>query len=324
VDKWVLATAVVLLLLGATIAYASWQQVSSQQRISSQSQQIAQLQQQIQSLQLQIQNLFGQQVGVSNTSGLASNLTDQVAFYQSLLAEYQSLLYSFTASRSGLQLDLTLSNTTIQSGQTLYASAVLRNTLSQNLTLPAFNTPYSTGIGLSNWGNHDGYFCNPPALALAVFSGFYTTLNLSSVEPLYVATPVVPPCAVITSPYYFVLLPNGDSAYEFYSVPPFSGGTSVTMNVSLLGSPLGSAGWNSSILSGAAGYWSGQQSGVTPYGTFQAFPAGIYTIAARDIWGDLAVTYFTVVTPSGTDTFPNPLPTDLNIGSLPTVNTTSP
>jgi len=197
---------------------------------------------------------------------------------------------------SGLELSLTVSNGSIRCGDTIYANASLFNTLDTNLTV-AVDTAALPSNG--KWGYYVGYPCGSDLLVqLAVFAGYYDQSNFSRAgDPLFLHDASVAILCITTttpSPTALVFLPSSGTAYKVSGFPSVNG-TEATVSAVLqhwgCSPENGQGGKVCNYETGASGYYSG---GGGPQNNFRLFQYGVYTIAALDDWGDVALVHFVV------------------------------
>lgn len=107
----------------------------------------------------------------------------------------QSLVFYSTVSPLGLQLQIVLNSTAIQSGGALTAQTYLYNTLTANLSL----TPnFSANPNIAVWDNYDlvcGLSPVSHTFGFALYQGHYTSGNLSQAgTPMLLTPPVATYC----------------------------------------------------------------------------------------------------------------------------------
>ena len=200
-----------------------------------------------------------------------------------------------------IQLRIILNASTVRLGSAIKAQVSLSNPLGTNLTAVVPEISNST---ISSW-NWDDFLCGDGTLndvvAFAVFQGHYVAENLSLAgQPLSLAPPLHPPCAVWPTPIFFVYLPNSSNAWAYigYPNPPPTTIDTIVNATTELCTVNGSGGTNCGPGSGLFGYWGGGGGPNDNYTTsspyFHYFTPGEYTIAAIDAWGHLAFAYFDV------------------------------
>lgn len=233
-----------------------------------------------------------------------SNVTHTATVYE------RTSTYSSTVSSSGLELQITLSSTSIQYGGALVAHVILLNTLPANLSLtPRHSVLNSWEANNFLCGNSPDWGDNWALDGFAVFSGHYSIANLSSAgSPLTLAPPVAIPCITNPSPSIVVMLPESDVAvaqYNLSSLPPEVTHTYIDAATLSCG-PNGHGATTCGDLNGALfGYWDSSapllpnvSDGNTSSPYFHHFPPGPYTLVAEDQWNLTAFAYFQVTAPS--------------------------
>ena len=204
-----------------------------------------------------------------------------------------------TLSPSGLGINLTVSSQTISCGDTVYAAASLFNPLGHNLTLAVNASAFSS---LNGWAYDNAKPCgsNGP-VELAVFDGYYDPSNFSKAgQPLQLTSPDERvSCIGVNqpSPNAFVFLPFSGTAYALFNgtlaqnAQPTSFSSSLQHWVCIWHSLPGRVQSDCGASQGASGYYVAATSASNG---FHLFHFGTYTVAATDVWGDLALAYFTV------------------------------
>ncbi len=178
---------------------------------------------------------------------------------------------SSTDSATGLTLGLSLSATTITGGQTLNVSASEYNAQPAMNNVTASSDWPLQGLSLGLCGT-----VNQP-FGMAVFRGHYTRSNVSSAKALLLYQPYgVTSCPMILSEIsQYSFYPHNSTAQIWGSCTP---GPCQVLKVS--SSSQTSGFWNAIPLVGSSYH--------------STFPPGVYTVAAGDEWGQLALLYFVV------------------------------
>ena len=178
-----------------------------------------------------------------------------------------------TSSKSakGLVLSLSLNATTFQPGQEISVVIDEQNTLPAENNVSASNNWPLNGLSLdSPCGPLDYPF------GIAIFQGYYTSLNVSSATPLKIYNP-----GIVTSCGF----PPAVSSYSFAPL-------SDTANIFIIGDPNPSlTDFKVSSEITVTGYWT-WPNGQQP--TLSNFTPGVYTVVGGDEWGALAVLHFVV------------------------------
>jgi len=208
-----------------------------------------------------------------------------------------------------LQLQLKLNATTIPFGGSILAQISLFNPLSENFSIASSTTTNSTII---SWNGYD-FICDTspmsPLAGYALFDGFYTSANISSAgDPLTLAPPIEPPCALLRTPDSYVFLPNSSSALAYYS-GSYESPTRISMAMnatteSCWSLPTGAQ--ECGVGTALFGYWNATglhgalsaQNATTSSQYFRYFSPGEYTLAVEDAWGQTVYAYFRVASPS--------------------------
>lgn len=187
---------------------------------------------------------------------------------------------SFTAtaetanSTLGLELDLSVNSTTIQSGQAINVSVSITNTL-QSLNNVSANLFWALP-SLANFSSSP--FPCPQWYSFLVFSGYYTVSDISKAsDPLY----LFPPGVEISCPF------RTFSQFIFHPL-------SSQFNTSTTNPPDFDLVDNSNQTFSITGYYTTAQGYVTSNGILPPppFPQGVYTIVAGDEWGQLVLLHF--------------------------------
>jgi hypothetical protein len=202
-------------------------------------------------------------------------------------------------SVNGLMLSLSLNATTFQPGQEISVVIDEQNTLPTGNNVSASNNWPLNGLSLdSPCGPLDYPF------GIAVFQGYYTSLNVSSATPLQIYNP-----GIVTSCGF----PPAVSSYSFAPL-------SDTANVFIIGDPNPSlTDFKVSSEITVTGYWTWTH-GQEP--TLGNFTPGVYTVVGGDEWGTLAVLHFVVqarpvmtTSPQNTSPTATPNPTATTVAS---------
>jgi len=218
--------------------------------------------------------------------------------------EQQPTSYSITAP-PGLELQVKLNATSIQTGSALSAQIILFNPLNENLSVAS---EYSSNSTIAAWDGYD-FICNGYGEAwtlagYALFQGHYSSDNISSAgEPMTLSPPVEPPCVTFSTPDQFVFLPNSSNATAYlpsdFNQPPSM--ERLVMNATTeyctsTSCPLGSS---------LFGYWSAPVQGALESGQatigstyLHFFPPGQYTLVVEDQWGQAIYAHFQVTSAS--------------------------
>ena len=170
---------------------------------------------------------------------------------------------------NGLKLELSMNATKIQAGQGLNVSISEYNTQAE-----ANNVTASNGWPIADLSDGPCGTLNYP-IGFAVFQGYYTGSNISSAKSLQLYAPGV---------YFCPMILTGIKSYGF-------GAHSSTAVV--YGSCTPGPCFASEISTGAvvSEYWA--MDGLTGT-TSHNLSAGVYTVAAGDEWGEMALLYFIV------------------------------
>ena len=184
-----------------------------------------------------------------------------------------------TADSPGLVFIFSLNTTQIGPGQAINITASMLNPLAKENNV----------TGVSNWAipalQEDSLpsysSLSPDYACVQVFQGYYTQSNVSSATPLRIS-PRGFSATISTSPNnYYLFQPSSDEAlFPISTLPNGHSYVALRMEVSaaLTGYyPLGNS---------SAQYSNGN--------TLLQFPAGVYTVAAGDEWGDISILHFQV------------------------------
>jgi hypothetical protein len=233
-----------------------------------------------------------QQFEIVGLNSSVSHLEREVGGPCGVYSQTGTLSLSCTSSQVvssvGLGLNLSVSSAIIGYGDTIYANASLFNTLDSNLTL---DLSPSALVPLNDWAKHTSFVCgsNWP-VQMAVFDGYYTDVNISSAgEPLQLGggDSVDISCVGVLPPNRVVFLPDSGAAYGLFDSNPAMNSSepdSLSLGHWLC---VGEDGSFSCVPEeGASGYYTSNG--------FLLFHYGVYTIAAMDAWGDVAVVHFVV------------------------------
>lgn len=187
-----------------------------------------------------------------------------------------------TNSTLGLEFALSINSTEMRPGEVLNITDSISN------ILPKVNDV----SGASNWAlqtlqnfSSEPFPC-PSYASFQIFQGHYTSANISSAGPLqlYPSGIGFPSCPLLQRPY-FLFQPSSNLASVFLSPQP-------NFNITFrMGGP--------SYIRG--NYSAGQCVNISAIGqvpipptSTPPFSSGVYTIAAGDEWGQLAILYFVV------------------------------
>jgi hypothetical protein len=202
-------------------------------------------------------------------------------------------------SPQGLQLEVTLNSSSIQSHGGINARVEAFNTLNRNVSLSGL----VQNQNISDWSGDD-YVCDSPStiVGFALFQGHFAAGNISAAgQPLQLAPPeVIWGCGFSSSPVAVTFLPEGDQAVAT-DVFQISGPVTVSVNATT-----GDCGDNPELVGfctgkGLSGYWNdsipapGALNFTSP--AFVYFPPGEYTIAATDLWDQYVYATFVVQSP---------------------------
>ena len=230
------------------------------------------------------------------TSTLVVTSTTWVTYTSTVHATGWPLVYSSGVASYGLQLVVMLNSSVEEPGGTVRAEVLVTNTLNQNVTLAV---PQDQNI--SEWEPYD-YICpSGYVVGFALFSGHYTTDNVSKAgPPLQLAAPIYPPCPAYPIVDRAVFLPNSDRVLTYTSQGqgPINGSAQVYPETSYCSPGQGSVTCGSG--QGLFGYWNSTSpvegaNATTLSKEFAYFPAGEYTLVATDAWNQFVYTYFVVL-----------------------------
>ena len=199
--------------------------------------------------------------GVDNTSSVAPPASEN----SSAASQSPALQSSINSiSTDGLQLSLSLSSTTLQPGKELDIDIDEQNTLpAENKVLVSQNWPMM-GLNLGPCATYNYPF------GIAIFQGSYSAADLLNPKPLSLYDPGKGyHCPAIFNVTEYKFQPLSDVAAIINNSNAIE---SIQMKFEL---PV-------------EGHWTGN-----PY-ALSDFAPGIYTVAAGDEWGALAVLHFTV------------------------------
>ncbi len=187
-----------------------------------------------------------------------------------------------TNSTLGLEFALSINSTEMRPGEVLNITDSISN------IFPKVNDV----SGASNWALHtlqifssEPFPC-PSYDSFQIFQGFYTSGNISFAKPLELYPPGLglPSCPLLQRPY-FLFQPSSNLASVFLAPQP-------NFNITFrMGGPSYIRGNYSTGL--CVNISSIGQVPVPPSST-TPFSSGVYTIAAGDEWGQLAILYFVV------------------------------
>ena len=173
-------------------------------------------------------------------------------------------------STHGLSLSLSLDSTNYQTGQEISMVVDEENTLSSTNHVRSSHNWMLNGLTLNECGIE--YY----PFGVAIFQGYYTSLNVSKVTSLYFYNPyaIDPGCPEVS---------NGQG-YDFASLSDniISISNDNTHSYNQLKYELV-----------ANGYWT-KDSTDDYNSSFSNFNPGVYTVVAGDEWGALVVLHFTV------------------------------
>lgn len=208
--------------------------------------------------------------------------------------------YEFASgvSPQGLQLEVIMNSSSLQSHGAISARVEVLNTFGLNVSLPGI----VLNQNISEWNAGD-YVCSSGAssfVGFALFRGHVAACNVTAAgQPLQLAPPEVIYCAATSRPpgAAVTFLPKGDRAVVTSDTQE---PTPVTVGVN---ATTGNCGDNPSYVGyctgkGLSGYWNdsipapGALNFTSP--AFSYFPPGEYTIVATDLWGQFVYATFTV------------------------------
>lgn len=205
-----------------------------------------------------------------------------------------------------LQLQVMLNSTTVGEHGSVAVQIRLVNTLDRNATLAV--VPNQT---IAGWDAAD-FVCsaNPSSslVGFAVFQGDFSAQNISAApQPLQLAPPFYPPCAIRLPINATTFLPESDEAVSRNSAVPFTGEAEINATTGYC-TGSGLSGEGGSVYCGydpgLVGYWNGsaQAGGNLNFTSpaFVYFPPGEYTMVVMDDWNLTAYAHFQVTpTPGG-------------------------
>jgi hypothetical protein len=206
-------------------------------------------------------------------------------------------------SPQGLQLEVTLNSSSIQSHGGISARVEAFNTLNRNVSLSGL----VQNQNISEWSGDD-YVCDSPStiVGFALFRGHFAAGNISVAgQPLQLAPPEVIYCAASMQPVAVTFLPKGDQAV---ATDVFQISYPVTVSVN---ATTGDCGDNPELVglctrTALSGYWNdsipaqGALNFTSP--AFVYFPPGEYTVAATDLWNQYVYATFAVQSPTTSST----------------------
>jgi hypothetical protein len=223
-----------------------------------------------------------------------------VSSSNSTTTEEQQPTFFSTVSSSGLQLQVELNATAIQSGSALMAQITLFNPLDENLT---FAPKFTSNSTIAIWNDYD-FVCSGNSMwnlaGYALFEGHYSSDNVSSAgEPLMLAPPVSLSC-MANGRDLFVFLPNSSNAMASSPAAPATLWHAAT-NATTESCKNSSSSTECPVGASLFGYWSAPLSGqidsqaaTTSSSYFHYFSPGRYTLAVEDIWGQTIYAHFQV------------------------------
>lgn len=219
-------------------------------------------------------------------------------------------LYVSGVSPTGIELEMALNTSSIQSHGALIAEIEVVNTLDRNVSLSM--PPWSANQTIYVWSGYDQICNENPSDFVASFEvlqGHFTAANISAAgTPLREAAPFYPPCPGGAWPGGVTLLPNSDLTNYTdinYSVGPPRPSYTVKAEVNATSyycSGSGVSGNGGEVdcgnTPGLVGYWNtsisvnGDLNFTSP--AFTYFPPGEYTIVAADQWNQYVYATFQV------------------------------
>jgi hypothetical protein len=223
-----------------------------------------------------------------------------------------SVAFTSRVSPQGIQLEVTLNSSSVQSHGAISARVEAFNTLDRNVSLSGL----VQNQNISEWSGDD-YVCDSPStiVGFALFRGHFAAGNISAAgQPLQLAPPeVIYGCEGASGSGQVgavTFLPEGDQAVatdDFQGI--YEGSYPVTVSVN---ATTGDCGDNPELVGfctgkGLSGYWNdsipapGALNFTSP--AFAFFPPGEYTIAATDLWDQYVYATFAVEPSPQTTTF---------------------
>lgn len=196
-----------------------------------------------------------------------------------------------TNSTLGLKLQLSINSTTYYIGEYISVNITESNTLATSNNVSASSHWPVAGLSIGQCGTVGS------PVGVAVFQGYYTTSNVSSVEHLQIFEPgtyFCPGSSQNIVSYRFQ--PSSDSALVCSEYP------SSCQNLP-----------NASYEISASGYWFKASSNNSSQSVFTYFGPGTYTVVGGDEWGDVVILHFAVTGQS----------TSLSTGSISTLSITA-
>jgi hypothetical protein len=217
------------------------------------------------------------------------------------------LFYTSGVSPEGLQLQVRLNSSIMQSHGALAAQIELLNTLNRNVSLAVL-----PNANMSGWDEADFLCSGNPSDSLvgfALFGGHFSAGNISAAgPPLHLAElGFYPPCAFRLGINDTTFLPNSDetlssSRYGQTQQPSYSVRAEVNATTGYcVGSGLSGNGGSINCGGNSAlfGYWNpglgNAGNGTLASKNFEYFPSGEYTIVATDDWNQYVYAYFAVL-----------------------------
>lgn len=183
---------------------------------------------------------------------------------------------AFSTIAQGLRLSVTTNSGTLSSNQPLNVTLDDYNTASSAVTLQS-----PSSWPLSSLLTTQACPSQPAPLNSEVFSGYYSSNNISSATPLQTGLPLPPLSCPNRSFNDFVFQPLSDIVTAAKSSVSTTGVTyRMTISVEYFGYYV-----STGVQTPA--------NGTIPYSLVQ-FPTGRYTLAAGDEFGNFALLYFTV------------------------------
>jgi hypothetical protein len=211
------------------------------------------------------------------------------------------LFYTSGASPEGLQLQVTLNSSSIQSDGAMTAQIELLNTLNRNVSLSV-----PTNQNISAWDGVDFLCDENPTYSLvgyALFDGHFAAGNISAAgSPLQLFPPLVLPCPTRTATGLNVttFLPNSDETMlAEYGLSKVTTELNATTGYCVTSTFATYSSVNCGASPGLLGYWT-PGPGISGNATltskaFAYFPSGEYTLVAADDWNQYVYAYFTVL-----------------------------
>jgi len=240
------------------------------------------------------------------TTATIATATISTTIVNNVTRSQGTLVYTSGVSPDGLQLQVTLNSSSIQSHGALTAKIDLLNTLNRNVSLAVV-----TNQNMSGWDGVDFLCSRNPSNSLAGFAlleGHFSAGNISEAGPPLQLAEVgfYPPCAFILGLNGTTFLPNSDKtlSFSYYGQTqepsyPVTAEVNATTGFCVYNTTPASVSANCGGDSGLFGYWNpgngSSGNGTLASKNFMYFPPGEYTILATDDWNQYVYAYFTVL-----------------------------